>query len=82
MISVFEEILDCKMELVKRGLSHCELNYFIRVMTANKGLLELEDKEAYELLAYLEGCLKIAETDRFLLANHIRQAVKKYMRLH
>jgi hypothetical protein len=82
MTLLFESISSYKRKLVEYGIRGCEFNYYIRSITANKGLLELDDKEANELLDYLKNCLEIAKNDRLFVVGHIRLAVNEYIQSH
>jgi len=77
--TVFESILSCKREFVGYSINSCELNYYIQNITAGKGLLELDNKQIYELVDHLKECLALAKDDKDLVKSRISQVVNEYI---
>lgn len=79
MEALFNTIASFKRSAIAYGCTECEINFYIRSITADKGLLELDHMEIQDLLIRLRGCLEMAKSDKCFIVNHIKAVVNKFV---
>lgn len=77
MEALFNAIASFKRSAMAYGCTECEINFYIRSITADKGLLELNHSETQDLLHSLRGCLEMAKSDQCFIVNHIKAVVNE-----